>query len=70
MHYADIQASIKKAGTTQAAIARDLGVSPTAVANVIRGKKSYRIAKAISAVVGIPVSRLWPGTYPRRKRKS
>lgn len=72
MHPADIKAAIEKAGSSQAAIARSLGVgtggeslSRTAVFMVVRGiSKSRRIATAISKVTGLAVGQLWPGKYP------
>lgn len=65
MHAEDIKAAIRKKSLTQADVARDLEVSDMAVSHVIHGRqKSARVAKRISDVTGIPVSKLWPGKYP------
>ncbi len=69
MHPADIQAALKKKGVTQAAIACKLGVSEMTVSRVVRGTdSSRRVAQAISEVIGIPVSTLWPERYGNPKR--
>lgn len=71
MHPADINAALRKAGSSQAQIARWFGqtgqkpVSAGAVSIIVNGRmKSARIARRISEVTGIPVARLWPGKYP------
>lgn len=65
MHHEDIKASIRKSGTSPAALARSLKVTSTTVSNVIRGNTvSARIAKRISQVTGMKFSELWPGKYP------
>lgn len=64
MHPADIQAALKKRGSSQAKIAEASNVSRAHVSYVIQGRsKSRRIAEAISTTTGIPVDRLWPGKY-------
>lgn len=68
MHPADINAALKKAGTSQAQLARRLGVSHTAVCHVVNGRpnnRSRRIAKAISHAAGISMKELWPDAYGR-----
>lgn len=68
MHPADIKAAIEKAGSSQIAIARKLGVSDVAVNHVIYGRStSRRIADEISRVTKIPLSKLWPGRYEPKK---
>lgn len=65
MHAEDIKAAIRKAGCTQAEIARALKVSRMAVGHVVANHgKSRRIAQRIATVTGIPVAKLWPGKYP------
>ena len=65
MHAEDIKAAIRKAGSTQAAVARALSVSRMAVGHVVAANsKSRRIALAIAKATGIPVATLWPGKYP------
>lgn len=66
MHPADIKALIEKAGTNQARIASQLGVTRGAVSAVISGgAKSGRIALAISEAIGVPLIELWPKVYPK-----
>lgn len=65
MHPADIQSAIKKTGTSQAEIARQLRVSQVTVSNVVTGTTtSRRIAEAIATATGLPLDTLWPGKYP------
>lgn len=72
MHPADISAALRKAGSSQAQVARSLVgadgrcISHGAVHLVLTGRMaSARIARRISAVTGIPVAELWPGRYPQ-----
>jgi lambda repressor-like predicted transcriptional regulator len=67
--------SMKK--ITLARIARDLGVKPPSVGDVVHGRKrSYKIQSHISGILGEPINRLWPETYttneaiPRGRRLS
>ena len=67
MHAEDIKAEIRKRGLTQADLARHLGVHAVVVSAVIHGRvTSNAVAQSISRVVGLPVSKLWPGRYDRR----
>lgn len=64
MHPEDIKAALRKRGSSQSRVARDLGVAQTSVHNVIHGAcKSDRIAKAIADIVGVDRADLWPGRY-------
>lgn len=66
MHPADINAALKKSGSSQSDIARSLNppVSCNAVSLIIYGRgKSRRIADAISDKTLIPISVLWPKKY-------
>lgn len=64
MHPVDIKAAIKKAGTSQAAIAADLGVSPVTVHQVIHNTcHSRRIANHIADLLALTTDDLWPDTY-------
>lgn len=57
MNPLDIKAKIAQAGTSQAAIATYLGVSPASVGRVIRGNlRSKRIEAELSKIVGQPIS--------------
>lgn len=74
MHAEQIKAAIRMAGTTPAAIAAQLKVSPSTVGHVIHGRgTSARVELAISKVTGLAVSVMWPDrTNPKRnslKRK-
>lgn len=64
MHPEDIKAAIRKKHSSLAEIARTLQVSRMGVSHVVKGSKSKRIARHISGVTGIPVSKIWPGKYP------
>lgn len=70
MHPADINAALRKAGSSQAKVSRwfaehgENPVSQAAVHQVISGRGvSARIARRISEITGVPVARLWPGRY-------
>lgn len=68
MHPADITAALRKAGSSQAKIAAQLGVTPATVHQVVWDRaRSARVALAISRATQIPVSRLWP-KVPYAKR--
>jgi Ner family transcriptional regulator len=70
MHPEDIKAALRKRGSSQAILARELGVAITSVHNVIHGAcKSERIAKAISEVVGVDRALLWPSRYVSRDQR-
>jgi lambda repressor-like predicted transcriptional regulator len=65
MNRYDIYSSIRKAGYTQAEIARRLRLPPSVVGDVVADRRrSRRVALEISSVTKIPVARLWPGRYP------
>lgn len=71
MHYADINAALQKVGSSQTRVAKKLGVHRSIVSRVIRGTVvSYRIARHISAVTGLPLATLWPARYGRSFRKA
>lgn len=61
MHPELIKAHLRIRSTTPAAIADEMGVTRTAVANTITGKsKSARIRERIARTLGKPVAELWP----------
>ena len=63
-HPEDIKAALKKAGSSQVDIARQLSVCTSAVAHIVAGRETgRRIADAIAAKIGKPLSELWPGRY-------
>ena len=61
MHPADISASLRKAGSSQAQIARQLRASKPAVCAIVHGRKrSARIEAAIAKATGLTPMALWP----------
>ena len=65
MHKADKQIRIKilllQRGITQVSIAKQTGVSPVAVSNVISGQRVMPWLRAVVAeACGVPVEELWP----------
>jgi len=68
MHPADIKAELEKKNVTAAAIADELGVSRTAVSNVIKGTtRSDRIRKHIAQVINKSVNSIWAPTPSLRR---
>lgn len=70
----EINDALNDAGLNQAAIARDLDVTPTAVSLVVRDiSASQRIADAIGEAIKRDKKRIWPQRYldgtPQRGRK-
>ncbi|MFY3200121.1 helix-turn-helix domain-containing protein [Achromobacter xylosoxidans] len=61
MHREMIKAEIRMKGTTPTALAAKLKVTPNTVFEVIAGRtRSARIERAISNLIGKPVSAIWP----------
>lgn len=65
MHKTDNQIKIKilllQRGVTQVSIAKQAGVSPVAVSNVIGGQRVMPWLRALVAeACGVPVEELWP----------
>jgi putative transcriptional regulator len=64
MHPELIKAHLRIGGTTPAALATELGVSPMTVSQVIHGNgSSRRIAERIAQVLGKSVAEIWPQRY-------
>ncbi|UWQ00221.1 helix-turn-helix domain-containing protein [Aliiroseovarius crassostreae] len=62
--YSKLKADLKSAGVTLRSIARDLGVSHTAVTDVARGaRRSKRIEQAIADSLNTTPELLWPDRY-------
>lgn len=59
-----IQEELKKAGITQAGIARDLGLKDCSVSLVVKGYASDRVRKHIALCIGRSVEEIWPDAYP------
>lgn len=68
MNRYDIQAAIRKAGTNQRKIAREIGVDDTMVYKTVSGvRNTLWVQQAISVRIGIPVRKLWKtSARPRR----
>lgn len=68
MHPELIKAAIRMKGTTPTALAAKLKVAPTTIFEVISGRtRSARIERAISDLIGQPISAIWPGhASPKR----
>lgn len=61
MHPADITAALRKRRSSQADIARQLGLTKTTVCGVVQGRyNSRRVKAAIAKATGIPQNKLWP----------
>lgn len=70
MDHVEISYRLRRIGKTQADIARNLGVSPGVVSNVIHGRiTSFTVASHIAALIGHEVSELWASIYVFRPRK-
>jgi lambda repressor-like predicted transcriptional regulator len=60
---------LDKKNVSQASIARKLKIKPATVCNVLKGTaESARVKKAISAILGMAVSELWPEANNNHKR--
>lgn len=55
---------IRKAGTSFAQIARDIGVAPATVTVVSKGCRSAKIENALAAALGLTAEELFPDRYP------
>lgn len=65
----DINYRLRRLGTSQARIARELGVSQSVVGNVINDRiTSYDIASHIARLLGMRVEELWPDRYRFKPR--
>lgn len=73
MHPALIQAALKIRGITQADVARQCGVTPTVVYDVIHGnRRCKKVELRIAAATQLPLAELWPHSHgpnaqPRRR---
>ncbi|MEN6420956.1 MAG: helix-turn-helix domain-containing protein [Smithella sp.] len=70
----EIQDALDESPVTQAAIARDLGITPVTVSDVVKGRtNSQRVHKAIAEAIGRDIKEVWPELYlhgePKRGRK-
>jgi lambda repressor-like predicted transcriptional regulator len=68
----EIRNALHNANLNQAAIARELGLTPVHISYVIDGKRmSRRVHEAISEAIGVDIRRIWPDLYliPGREPK-
>jgi lambda repressor-like predicted transcriptional regulator len=64
MRPVDIRIAMLRVGVGQAALAREMKVSRTAIHLVIEGKStSHRIRTAIAEAIHEDIERIWPATY-------
>jgi Ner family transcriptional regulator len=70
----EISYHLRMLGWTQAALARDLGVTAGMVNNVVHNRVTcHRVAQRIADLLLQPIQSLWPGRYeykPRSRRVS
>ena len=70
MHPEEIKAHLRMNCYTQAALADHLGINSAVVSQVIHGvRKSNRIQKAISDIIGKQVKDIWPNQYRLRRTR-
>jgi lambda repressor-like predicted transcriptional regulator len=70
MDHVEITYRLRRMGKTQADIARELGISPGVVSNVIHGRiTSYIVASHIAALICRDITELWPERYVFKPRK-
>lgn len=71
MHPEEIKAALRMAGWTQAALADELAVARSSVAQTIAGHiRSNRIQARIAEIIKRPVSRIWPNQIVLRRSSS
>ncbi|MDO9004367.1 MAG: helix-turn-helix domain-containing protein [Aquabacterium sp.] len=70
----EINYRLKRAGLSQTAIARELGVSQSVVGNVIHNRiTAFEVASYIARALGEELTALWPDRYtfkPRGRRSA
>lgn len=65
----DINYRLRRLGTSQAQIARELGVTQSVVGNVVNNRiTAYDIASHIAHLLGMQVEELWPERYRFKPR--
>lgn len=69
-HHEDIKAELRKRGGSLADIARQEGVSRSALSRITRKGRSRRLEKAIAQALGIQPEEIWPSRYPRNGNQS
>lgn len=70
MHPEDIKAALRKAGVTQAALADELQVARSSVAQAISGSiRSTRIQTRIAEIIDRSVKEIWPSQIVLRRSR-
>jgi lambda repressor-like predicted transcriptional regulator len=65
----DINYRLRRLGTSQAQIARELGVTQSVVGNVVNNRiTAHDIASHIAKLLGMQVEELWPERYRFKPR--
>lgn len=60
-----IKATLRMKGSSQASVARSLGIGRDSVHYVIHGRfRSLRVARRICELTGLDPATTWPGRYP------
>jgi lambda repressor-like predicted transcriptional regulator len=73
VHPEEIKAALRMRGVTPAALADELEVAPSTMSQVISGRStSARVMERIAAIIGKPVTTIWPPkpTLQRRSKPS
>lgn len=66
-HHQRIKAEIRIRRGNLKNLGEELGVTGAAVGQACRGKQMRRIQVAISELIGVPLSELWPDLYTTKK---
>lgn len=65
----EISYRLRRAGQSQASLARELGVSSAVIGNVIHGRiTAHGVATHIAKLLGLTVLDLWPERYRFKPR--
>jgi lambda repressor-like predicted transcriptional regulator len=65
----EINYRLRQLGWTQAALARELGVTAGMVNNVVHNRVTcHRVAQRIADLLVQPIQSLWPGRYEYKPR--
>lgn len=71
MHPADIQARLKKKGITQSALAKEIGVSPITVSDIVLKKRiSHRVMIKIAEAIDKHPINVFPEYYAHPAKRA
>lgn len=60
----DIMYALSLHGSSVRSVANELGVTYQSVSDVIHARrKSTNVATKVSAIIGVPVNKIWPNKY-------